>query len=222
MSRQADTPVRIATIVSDMVPSVPPGRRERNKQAKEVAIRNAARQLFVEKGYDATTLREIAEMAQVGFGTVFAYATDKSGLLAMIFVEQLKMLPPLFESGDGDAPLLDQLVAGLGRLYTFWATVPTLSRHALQQMEFYSANPHMDIILKRRGQARTELAVWIAAMMRAGRIDPAADIEAAADTLFAIYTSTVRQWAADRPHDVAYGLAQLARLMALPMRALAA
>ena len=211
----------IATIVPDAAPPAPPGRRERNKQAKEVAIRNAARRLFVDKGYDATTLREIAEAAQVGFGTVFAYSTDKSGLLAMIFVEQLKLLPPLFEDAAGDAPLLDQLVAGRGHLYAFWATVPTLSRDVLQQLEFYSANPHMDIILKRRGQARTELAAWIAAMMRAGRIAAGTDAEAAADTLFAIYTSAVRQWASERPDDVAHGLEQLRRLMALPMRALA-
>lgn len=211
----------IATIVMDAALSAPPGRRERNKQAKEVAIRNAARRLFVEKGYDATTLREIAEAAQVGFGTVFAYATDKSGLLAMIFVEQLKMLPPLFEDVDGDAPLLDQLVAGLGHLYAFWATVPTLSRHALQQLEFYSANPHLETILKRRVQARTELAVWIATMMQARRVWRDTDVESAADTLFAIYTSAVRQWAADQPHDIVHGLAELRRLMALPMRALA-
>ena len=91
------------------------GLRERNKQAKERLIREAARALFVEKGFEATTLRAVADKADVGFGTVFAYANDKAGLLAMVFVEELKALPPLF-SGGHRAAIIDELVEGLGHL----------------------------------------------------------------------------------------------------------
>ncbi|MDE1968507.1 MAG: helix-turn-helix transcriptional regulator, partial [Alphaproteobacteria bacterium] len=44
------------------------GLRERSKARKLGNIRRAARELFVEKGYDATTTRAIAKRAGVGLG----------------------------------------------------------------------------------------------------------------------------------------------------------
>ena len=196
------------------------GRRARNKIAKERAIRAAAKRLFIEKGFQATTLREIAQAAGVGFGTVFAYSTDKAGLLAMVFVEQLGTLPPLFGPVEG-LSLEDELIAGLGHLYAFWATIPALSPHVLQQMEFYSGNPYMESIIRRRADARGELAGWVRRMAEAGLARSDVDAAAAADTLFAIYTSAVREWASTTPGDVAAGLSRLRMLVALPLRALA-
>ncbi len=198
-----------------------PGRRARNKAAKEKAIRDAAQRLFVENGYEATTLREIAVLAGVGFGTVFSYAKDKSGLLAMIFVEQLKTMPPLFEANSGGIGLAEELLAGLGHLYEFWATVPTLSRHVLQQMEFYSGNPYMMSILQRRADARAALEDWLIRGIADGRIGADINPQQAADTLFAIYTSAVREWAATTPNDVNKGLDRLRDLMALAVQGLA-
>ena len=195
------------------------GLRERNKQAKERLIREAARALFVEKGFEATTLRAVADKADVGFGTVFAYANDKAGLLAMVFVEELKTLPPLF-SGGRRAKVIDELVEGLGHLYAFWASIPALSGQVLQQMEFYSGNPHMDVIVARRRQARQELVAWLERLQQEQRILADAEVPLAADTLFAVYTSAVREWSATMPGDVPAGKARLRQLMALPIQGL--
>ncbi|HKR91751.1 TetR/AcrR family transcriptional regulator [Novosphingobium sp.] len=197
------------------------GLRERNKLAKERAIRVAAHELFIKNGYEGTTLRQIAESADVGFGTVLAYSKDKAGLLAMIFVEQLRSLPPLFADIDEAASLEDMLVEGLGRLYSFWARIPALSSHVLQQMEFYVGNPHMNRILARRNEARTELTHWVERMQRAGRISSAIDAGSAAASLFAIYTAAVREWAASG-EDIASGIAKLRDLLALPLLGLTA
>ena len=198
----------------------PPGLRERNKQDKERRIREAARRLLIENGFEATTLRAVAEEADVGFGTVFAYATDKAGLLAMIFVRELQALPALFDPGAQRADPLDELIAALGKLYAFWAQTPMLSRHVLQQIEFYSGNPHMAEILARRRQVREEITGWIRRLQRDGRVRPSEGPEDAAATLFAIYTSAVREWTASAVLDQNDGLATLRRLLALPMRAL--
>ena len=48
------------------------GQRERNKRDKLRRIKAAAWELFLDKGYDATTTREIAVKAGVGLGTVFS------------------------------------------------------------------------------------------------------------------------------------------------------
>lgn len=196
------------------------GLRERNKLEKERMIREAARQLFSEKGYEATTLREVAEHADVGFGTVFSYAADKAGLLAMVYVEELKALPPLFANEADADDVLDGLVRALGRLYEFWARIPSLSWHVLQQMEFYTGNPHMEVIVERRAQSRRELVEWMGELKSRGVVSKSIDVAQAADTLFAVYTSAVREWSAKSPADVAAGLKRLRHLMALPASAL--
>ena len=204
------------TLVRPSGDDVPIGRRERSKLRKETAIREAARSLFKEQGYDGTTLREVANRADVGFGTVNSYAGDKAGLLAMVFVEELKRLPPLFSGTRAGEPL-DELVEGLGRLYDFWATIPGLASHVLRQMEFFSDNPHMDIIVARRLEAKQEVATWLGRLSSQGRLAHGADIEAAAETLFAIYTSAVREWSATGSNDASEGRARLRKLQELPM-----
>jgi AcrR family transcriptional regulator len=58
-----------------------PGLRERNKLDKLRRIKDTAARLFVSKGYDETTMPEVAARAGVGLGTVFVYATTKRDLL---------------------------------------------------------------------------------------------------------------------------------------------
>ena len=57
------------------------GLRERNKLDKLRRIKKAARELFIARGFDDTTTREIAARAGVGMGTVFLYADNKRDLL---------------------------------------------------------------------------------------------------------------------------------------------
>ena len=51
-----------------------PGRRERNKLAKRQRIREAIRELCSAQGFEATTVRQIAERAEVGLGTSTRWA----------------------------------------------------------------------------------------------------------------------------------------------------
>jgi len=54
--------------------------RERKKQRTRAAIVEAARTLFVERGYDATTIADIAEAADVSAGTVPGYFGTKADI----------------------------------------------------------------------------------------------------------------------------------------------
>ena len=55
--------------------------REKKKQRTRLDLIRAARKLFVEKGYDATTVDEIAEEAMVSRSTLFRYFPSKEDLV---------------------------------------------------------------------------------------------------------------------------------------------
>lgn len=68
------------------------GRRERKKQEQRCRIFEAASALFREKGFEATTVEEIAERADVAKGTVFNYFARKEAFLGALAGEMLDRL----------------------------------------------------------------------------------------------------------------------------------
>jgi AcrR family transcriptional regulator len=83
-----------------------PGLRERKKMKTRVAIREATYRLIQEQGYDATTVEQIAEAAEVSPSTVFRYFPTKEDIVLTdeydpVLEEELRARPadePWFDS----------------------------------------------------------------------------------------------------------------------------
>ena len=80
-------------------------RREKEKLERRESILIAARDLFYEKGYQTTTVEEIAEAAEVSKGTVYLYFGSKDELYVTVVLESFDIVEDLLEeimSSDRD------------------------------------------------------------------------------------------------------------------------
>ncbi len=84
-----------------------PGLRERKKIKTREAIRTATYALVEEQGYDATTIDQIAERAEVSPSTVFRYFPTKEDII--LTDEQDPILLAELRSRPADEPLRDTM-----------------------------------------------------------------------------------------------------------------
>jgi AcrR family transcriptional regulator len=81
------------------------GLRERKKQQTRAALVEAAARLFAEKGYDKTTVAEIAAAADVSTRTFFSYFHAKQDVLFAGTDQRLKAIAEAFNKVQADSPL---------------------------------------------------------------------------------------------------------------------
>jgi AcrR family transcriptional regulator len=116
------------------------GLREQNKIDKFRRIKAAARELFIAKGFDDTTTREIAERARGGIGTLFIYADNKRDLLFLVTNDELEQATMHAQASvRQDASLLQNLLTIFRHQYEFFSAQPEFSRMMLREMIFYDS-----------------------------------------------------------------------------------
>lgn len=98
----------------------------------EEAIRSAAVELIAARGFEATTLREIAEKVGVQPGTIYRYFPSKAQLLVDLLVEHLEFL---LSQWSIERPATDDPVELLRAFVDFH-----IRSHTLRRREVFVAN----------------------------------------------------------------------------------
>jgi len=85
--------------------------RERKKQKTKQAILDAAIALFSAKGFENTSIEELAKAAGVGKGTVYGYFQTKKEILhAFCELELDQIHKELIKQANPEAPILEQVL----------------------------------------------------------------------------------------------------------------
>jgi TetR/AcrR family transcriptional regulator, cholesterol catabolism regulator len=198
------------------------GLRERNKRDKLSRIRAAALELFVSKGFDDTTTREIAARAGVGLGTVFVYAETKRDLLFLLVNDDLEdCIGRSLAALRADGSLYANLMAVMRIHFEYFGRLPVLSRQALREMYFYQEGKQSARFLATRAGLGRLMQDLVERAMAARLIHTDAAPDDVTRVLFAIYQVELRRWLASEEPDLEAGLAGLGRQLRVVLDGLA-
>lgn len=152
------------------------GLRERKKLKTRIAIREATYRLIEEQGYEATTVEQIAEAAEVSASTVFRYFPTKEDIV--LTDEYDPLLEDELRARPADEPIVESLrhvlrrAVGLGfteepeisRLRTrLMIEVPAVRSRMLESMSV-TGRMLCRVIAERTGRDPGELEVRVFSM----------------------------------------------------------
>lgn len=170
-----------------------PGRRERRKLEVAQRIRQAAVELFSEKGYDATTVEEIAERADVAKATFFNHFPRKDALLHAISEDLLEQIRAAHGSPD---TWTGSAIERLRRLFHTLASTaekdPALYRTiVIENMRTFwdkGCRAHTEAEFRKLTRGLVRRAVEL------GELNDDVDVDVGASLLEAAYMTTIIEW----------------------------
>jgi AcrR family transcriptional regulator len=113
------------------------GKREQHKQQTRSAILEAAMRLFTEKGYERTSITDLAREAGIGKGTIYSYFRTKSEIFLAFCEEQLEAVrTAIVQTELSSMSLLDRLIAVYAADFRFIHRNPEFGRLLMRETFF--------------------------------------------------------------------------------------
>ena len=202
-------------------PQMAIGVREEKKNERLMRIKQAARALFFKKGYDRTTLRDIATRAGIPAVTILRYVEDKRDLLYLLFNEDHARVTELAVQEISETRnFLDESIAGFRHYYRYFSARPEFARCILREVTFIMRRPGNHAYgASSRNLSRIKRTVEIARVR--GEIRHSAPDEEIARLIFELYQIETRRWLIATKPDVETGLKSLRASLAIIMEGLA-
>jgi AcrR family transcriptional regulator len=161
-------------------------------------------------------MRQIAQRAHVGLGTLFNYAEDKRDLVFLIFNEELNAVTDVaLAAPRAGQPLAEQLIAVFREHFRWLAGKPALARILLQELTFYSSGKQAATFHSIRKRLMDGVEALVAAAQKAGQVHRREKPGVIARHIFFVYSASLRWWIAAPKPDPEKGVADLRRLLTL-------
>ena len=181
--------------------------RQIKKERTRQNIADTALRLFTERGYEQTTIEEIATQAEVGTRTLYRYYATKEDLVLGSTRPGLRQLVDGLRARPDDEPLSRSLNA----ILTQFCYILSVERErGLVLRELIERTPSVRArVYDEIGRTRVELAREIRRRIGSARGDPSPEL--AAGVVMVVVDLAVVTWAAGRrsPHRVVEQAVQL-------------
>jgi AcrR family transcriptional regulator len=198
------------------------GVRDKWKAESVGRIKSAARDLFIQAGYEKTTFRTVAMRANVSAATIVNYFGDKGDLLATIFNEDHKIITQqAMDEVSDDENFLQQSIDGFRHYYEFFGRHPRYARAIMRLGAFYEPALNDESTIGEsaaRSVKRIKQTVEIA--RRRGEITIEETDETLSLIIMGIYLTECRFWLSGPNPDVDLGLHHLQRTLSILLRGL--
>lgn len=173
-------------------PAPPLGRRERKKLATKDRIVESAVALFAARGYEATTMDDIGERADVARATVFNYFPRKEDIVFDWIARRRTEIATILAGDDdetADADTVTRLRRAFRALAHAYEDDPVAGR-AMVRAFLRVGGP----LVAQASESPALLADTIRTGQRRGDIPPGLDPTAAGLALFDAYLGTLYRW----------------------------
>ncbi len=182
----------------------------------------AARKMFAERGYDATTLRQVAESAGLGLGTLFNYISDKRDLIYLVFNQEASVTcdaslaaPRPWQSFN------EKILSMVAPHYRLFGSEPVLSRILLSEVLQHTPGYHLAEHIVIRDRFIRGMEEVIADAQTSLEIVSTESAQLIARHIFFSYSAALRWWlAASENPEWRAGLRDFAELLKLQITGL--
>lgn len=169
--------------------AAPLGLRERKKQKTLERIRREAYRLFAENGYEATTVDQIADAAEISPSTFFRYFPTKEDVVVQD--EYDPALADAIRARPADEPMVDALLNALK------GPLGQMLEQDREELLLRTRIMFSDPAIRARSvaeQQRSEDAIAAIIAERTGRDAADLEVKCAAAAIIAVFTTLVRHW----------------------------
>ena len=196
------------------------GLREIKKERARRAIIEAARDMFFSRGFDGTTIEEIADKAEVAVGTVYNYFDSKSTLILAITAEDTaKVLDEEFHIRESCTGFESVKLY----TYTFMEILSMYPKRLLRELmrEGWRSDTTLSKGLISQDLTLLDgLARVLRKLTEKQKLKPGTDIEHASLAIYGIITTAIMLYAADEKRTSEQMLKSLEKMLDILFRGL--
>ena len=170
--------------------AVQASKREQNRAEKRARITAAARALFSAKGFETTTMREVARAAGVAAGTVFTYAATKNTLLILVFHdEMLRVIDAGYRSAvtPRKAGFVDRALIYFSAMIEYHEQDMPLARALMRELGCLTDDEQRALVNQLMTALYGNLGALVEEARDAGELSQSLAIRSVARSVFAIY-----------------------------------